>query len=179
MVDIKANPLSFWESHQLQFPNLSKLARLYLCPPASSTASEREFKVAKSIQTDKRARLLPRNFEKLLFLKYNLRAISYQTDLPSPPKTFSSPNSEQYDTDPCPQKQSQGRGRPGARRRGEEEDGDSLLETASTSTLDLLRDDEEDEDESFDGFLGGDFPSVFSDSEEFELDSGESDEVED
>ena len=147
MVDIKANPLSFWENHQLQFPNLAKLAKLYLCPPASSTASEREFKVAKNIQTDKRARLQPKNLEKLLFLKYNLRAISYQTDLPNPSKTFSSPNSKQYDTDPSPQRQSQGRGRPGARRQGEEEDGDSLLETASTSTLDLLRDDQHDEDE--------------------------------
>ena len=26
-----------------------------------------------------------------LFLKYNLRAISFQTDLPNPPKTFSFP----------------------------------------------------------------------------------------
>ena len=51
-----------------------------------------------------------------------------------------------------------------------------IKETASTSTLDLLRDDEHDEDEDFDGFPEGDFPPVFSDSEEFELDSGESDE---
>ena len=47
-----------------------------------------------------------------------------------------------------------------------------IKETASTSTLDLLRDDKQDED----GFPGGDFLPLFSDSEEFELDSGESDE---
>ena len=52
-----------------------------------------------------------------------------------------------------------------------------IKETASTSTLDLLRDDEQDEDEDFNGFPGEDFPPVFSfsDSEEFELDSGDSD----
>ena len=51
-----------------------------------------------------------------------------------------------------------------------------IKETASTSTLDLLRDDKQDEDEDLDGFPGGDFLPLFSDSEEFELDSGESDE---
>ena len=51
-----------------------------------------------------------------------------------------------------------------------------IKETASTSTLNLLRDDEQDEDEDLDGFPGGDFLPLFSDSEEFELDSGESDE---
>ena len=40
------------------------------------SASEREFKVAKNIQAQ-RVRLLPRNVEGLLFLKYNLRALSY------------------------------------------------------------------------------------------------------
>ena len=70
---------------------LSKLARSYLAPPASSTISEREFKVAKSIQTASRTRLLPKNFEMLLFLKYNLRAVSYRTEVCSPPKEFHPP----------------------------------------------------------------------------------------
>ena len=59
-----------------RWPVLAKLARKYLCAPASSSASEREFKVAKNIQAQ-RVRLLPRNVERLLFLKYNHRALSY------------------------------------------------------------------------------------------------------
>ena len=36
----------------------------------------------------KRNRLLPKNLEQLLFLKYNLRAVGYNTDLPLPPPEF-------------------------------------------------------------------------------------------
>lgn len=41
--------------------------------------SEREFKVASDITSGDRARLLPENAEKLLFLKYNLRSIGYKS----------------------------------------------------------------------------------------------------
>ena len=69
-------------------------------PPASSTCSEREFKVAKNIQTDLRSKLLPKKLETQLFLKYNLRMLQYETDLRNPPDGFTPPNSRSYDVDP-------------------------------------------------------------------------------
>lgn len=60
-----------------QYPHLSKLVRQYLCPPPSSLASERSFKVARDTLGDQRLRLLPENAEMNLFLKYNLRAIDH------------------------------------------------------------------------------------------------------
>ena len=47
--------------------------------PASSSASEREFKQSKQITKDK-ARLKPANAEMLLFLKYNMKAIELRSD---------------------------------------------------------------------------------------------------
>ena len=74
------------------YPNLSKLVRVYLCPPPSSVASERAFKVARNVVGDNRVRLRPDNLEMNLFLKYNLRALHYDMDsLESP--DFQSPNS--------------------------------------------------------------------------------------
>jgi hypothetical protein len=37
------NPLDWWKSHEHQFPVLAKLAKRYLCIPASSAASETVF----------------------------------------------------------------------------------------------------------------------------------------
>ena len=95
-VDITANPLTFWEANKNDFPTLSELARNYLGTPATSATSEREFKVGKLI-TKERIRLLPKNVESLLFLKYNLRALKYNIDLPRAPVHFKPPNSIQYD----------------------------------------------------------------------------------
>ena len=73
------------------------MARTFLAPPLSSAASEREFKVSKGIQGPKRTRLRPHNVEALLFLKHNLRAVGYRSDLPNAPAGFKCPNSSQYD----------------------------------------------------------------------------------
>ena len=54
--------------------SLVKLAKKYLTPPPTSTDIERLFSVAGLILTDKRAKLLPENADKLLFLKENLRS---------------------------------------------------------------------------------------------------------
>lgn len=56
-----------------------KLAMRYLSAPISSVASEREFKSARDIANGDRVRLLPKNVEKLLFLKHNLRSIGFNT----------------------------------------------------------------------------------------------------
>jgi hypothetical protein len=95
-VDINSDPLMFWKEHSDTFPKLTKLACRYLGPPASSCASEREFKVSKQL-VDRRLRLRPKNVEKLLFLKYNLRAIGFTTKLPEVPEDFQLPNSNVYE----------------------------------------------------------------------------------
>ena len=65
-----------------------------MCPPPSSVASERAFKVAKNVIGDNRVQLRPDNLEMNLFLKYNLRALDYNLDdLQVPPTDFKSPNS--------------------------------------------------------------------------------------
>ena len=53
-----------------ELPTLANLAKVYLCSPSSSTASEREFKASKLIQKD-RIILTTKNVDTLLFLKYN------------------------------------------------------------------------------------------------------------
>lgn len=94
-VSVKSDPLMFWKEHEPKFPGLSKLARRYLCPPASSSTSEREFKVSKTLAST-RLRLLPTNLENLLFLKYNLRGLNFETQLKPVPTDFDLPNRRTY-----------------------------------------------------------------------------------
>ena len=88
------DPLEYWKKNKL-YPNVSKLVRVYLCPPPSSVASERAFKVAKNVVGDNRVRLRPDNdLEMNSFLKYNLRALNYDVNnLESAPADFRYPNS--------------------------------------------------------------------------------------
>ena len=66
--------LVYWKARAVQWPQLTQLAKRYLCAPIGLCASEREFKVAKNVSSNERIRLLPQNIERLLFLKFNLRA---------------------------------------------------------------------------------------------------------
>ncbi len=85
LVPVDNDPLLFWKLRGKEFPHLAKLALRYLSAPIGSVPSEREFKVASDIASDERCRLLPKNIEMLLFLKYNLRAVNYDTfSLPKP-----------------------------------------------------------------------------------------------
>ena len=61
----------FWKVSEKQFP---------------------EFSIAGIINNNRRIRLLPTNTEILLFLKYNLRAIGWDTQNPQPQESFSQPN---------------------------------------------------------------------------------------
>ena len=70
-----ANPLHWWKEHATQFSHLVKLARKYLATPASSVYSERLFSEYGNIFEEKRARLLPKTGEKLLFLHHNLKRL--------------------------------------------------------------------------------------------------------
>ena len=63
------NPLSWWKSHAVNFPNLAQLARRTLCIPATSAPSERLFSVAGLTVTKKRARLSDHIVTLLVFLR--------------------------------------------------------------------------------------------------------------
>ena len=45
-VECSENPLKWWQNHQRHFPNLSHIAKKYLCIPATSVLSERAIGVA-------------------------------------------------------------------------------------------------------------------------------------
>ena len=65
-------PLLWWNLYEKEFPTLSKIARTYLCIPATSVPSERAFSTAGHIVNSKRACLLPENVDMLVFLAHNL-----------------------------------------------------------------------------------------------------------
>lgn len=58
---------------------LHQVAKKYLCPPPSTCSSEREFSAASDVANGDRNRLLGENVDKLVFLKYNLRSIGYES----------------------------------------------------------------------------------------------------
>ena len=61
------NCLEWWFKHN--HPNLAKLAKRYLCVPATSVPAEQVFSVAGEIVNTKRASLKPENIDLLIFLK--------------------------------------------------------------------------------------------------------------
>lgn len=67
----KDDPLKWWSENEGRFPTLSKLAKSFLCIPATSTPSERIFSAAGNICSQKRASLSPRHVEMLTFLAMN------------------------------------------------------------------------------------------------------------
>ncbi|CAL9703630.1 unnamed protein product [Knipowitschia caucasica] len=71
-IDSEDDPLSWWNVHQVNFPHLSKLARKYLCIPASSSPSERLFSTSGNVVTCQRTCLKPANVSMLVFLAKNL-----------------------------------------------------------------------------------------------------------
>jgi hypothetical protein len=70
-LDFNFDPFTWWRDHKEQFPILSKLARIYLPAPATSTPNERLFSSAGNLLTAKRTRLNPELFNRLMFLKQN------------------------------------------------------------------------------------------------------------
>ena len=70
---LNSNLLLWWEANELKYPILSKLAKKYLCVPATSVASERVFSSAGDIVSAQRSCLHSDHVDKLLFLKKNMR----------------------------------------------------------------------------------------------------------
>ncbi|XP_077063423.1 E3 SUMO-protein ligase ZBED1-like [Siphateles boraxobius] len=67
-IDSETDPLTWWRLHQVNFPQLSKLARKYLCIPATSSPSERLFSTAGNVVTCQRTCLKPTKVNMLVFL---------------------------------------------------------------------------------------------------------------
>ena len=75
-ISVDQPPLHWWSVHQHLYPNVSKLARKYLCVVATSVPSEQLFSTAGNVLSVKRTTLLPENVEKLIFLHDNLPPLS-------------------------------------------------------------------------------------------------------
>ena len=80
-LDVKANdgsnnnPLDWWKVKNQQYPQLAKLAKKFLCIPASSAPSERLFSKAGITISNRRNRLHPGTAESLLFLSENFTIV--------------------------------------------------------------------------------------------------------
>lgn len=70
-ISVKSDPLIWWSEKKDKFPILSNLAQKYLAVSATSTASERLFSDAGNLLTNKRTRMKPKLFKKIMFLKRN------------------------------------------------------------------------------------------------------------
>ncbi|KAL1252179.1 hypothetical protein QQF64_019975 [Cirrhinus molitorella] len=70
--DSDSDPLEWWRLQCSHFPRISRLAKKYLCIPATSSPSERAFSTGGNIVTSSRASLKPENVDRLVFLAKNL-----------------------------------------------------------------------------------------------------------
>ncbi|XP_077359939.1 E3 SUMO-protein ligase ZBED1-like [Festucalex cinctus] len=66
------DPLMWWKTHKIYFPQLSKMAKKYLCVQATSSPSERIFSTSGNIVSCERSCLKPDMVNKLVFLAKNL-----------------------------------------------------------------------------------------------------------
>ena len=64
--------LVWWRVNEPRFPTIAKIAKSYLCCPATSVPSERIFSTAGNVITNKRCSLTPDNADMLIFLNKNL-----------------------------------------------------------------------------------------------------------
>ena len=61
------NCLEWWSHNSLQFPNLAKLAKKYLCVPTTSVPAEQVFSIAGEVINNKWSSLKPENDDMLFF----------------------------------------------------------------------------------------------------------------
>ena len=72
LISIDDNPLKWWKSNQFRFSILAKVAKQFLCIPATSVPCERLFSTSGNIITPKQASLKPNTASMLCFLRQNL-----------------------------------------------------------------------------------------------------------
>ena len=65
------NPFEWWANKKSKYPILSRMARIYLAVPATSTPSERLFSDARNLLTSKRSKINSELFKRMIFLKRN------------------------------------------------------------------------------------------------------------
>lgn len=68
-----SNPLTWWKENAARFPMLQRVAKKYLCVPATSVPSERLFSKAGELVSKKRNSIKPKNIDMLLFLNKNIQ----------------------------------------------------------------------------------------------------------
>ncbi|KAI2649132.1 E3 SUMO-protein ligase ZBED1 [Labeo rohita] len=71
-ISADSDPLSWWKAHVEEISMLSKVARKYLCIPATSVPSETVFSASGHILSPHRSRLSTENVNMLTFLHYNM-----------------------------------------------------------------------------------------------------------
>lgn len=71
LLDRKQDPLKWWKTRAILYPNLNELAQKYLCITATSTPSERIFSKSGQLISERRNRLKGDNVNNLLFLHFN------------------------------------------------------------------------------------------------------------
>ena len=67
--------LKWWRDNKIQFPCLVEAVKALLHTPATSVPSERIFSEAGYIARARRSRILPRNLNKFIFIKKNMKYI--------------------------------------------------------------------------------------------------------
>ena len=71
-IDVEADPLQWWKIHSVQFPNISRAAKMFIGIPATSVSSERTFSNSGWLISKYRAQLKPNLVQQMIFLHYNL-----------------------------------------------------------------------------------------------------------
>jgi hypothetical protein len=71
-VSSTANPLQWWKDNHQLYPRIARLAKKYLCVPATSVPSERTFSSASNVDTKHRSRLDPETLELCVILHHFL-----------------------------------------------------------------------------------------------------------
>lgn len=69
--DLDSDPTDWWEKNETRYPRLAKVAKRYLCIPATSVPSERVFSACGLTVTKLRSRLTPEHVDMLIFLNKN------------------------------------------------------------------------------------------------------------
>ncbi|XP_051797511.1 E3 SUMO-protein ligase ZBED1-like isoform X2 [Acanthochromis polyacanthus] len=73
VISADEDPLSWWKTRKEEMPLLSKLAKKFMCIPATSVPSERIFSTSGHIACPQRSRLSTENVNMLTFLHHNLQ----------------------------------------------------------------------------------------------------------
>ena len=72
-IDVHESALDWWMKNDKKYPKVARLARKFLCVPASSTPSERAFSKSGQVADQRRSSLTPDNVNMFVVLNKNWR----------------------------------------------------------------------------------------------------------